>query len=480
MIFLESERPLRSSTMLFLFMLISFTHSLAMAQVDALSDKEALDIIWHSSGLKNKYFLKPLEVQTEGSASEFYASHSKNLTFLKKSRMKNPGWDIDEYIVAGLPEQILSLIPSVPFRIIQVSNGVNRELGALLDKIISDILRTPLGSKICTSVTLGNRRDIMAYFDLSASAASELQKSTCPPTGNFKNLPPEVKSMLDLGEKERHHFPLFQFLAFEEDLELPFESFTTTNRREDEKFGVHATLGKTYIHIDPKRFKLSSLYRIIAHELVMRVDYRSQIPPIDEVDGLIEKGNLCSALKKITHPQIRMSMSLVRAFQWENQILKELGLVNEKVADEFAAQSCVNKIKQVFPFTRPLKSWLKQESQLNAIILNSRCPGDTNDFSLDGIESALNLLLRDRKGNESTLCESLINTFSIDWEKLDLLGQKTSFHPGPRPPIGRGTGSNRSGSSPEAAADIMVPYEPPEGVFRRFNEFSTISPGPPK
>lgn len=241
---------------------------------------------------------------------------------LVQLRRKFPELEIVESYESSLPKKLFSVFPQVPYRFIDSNSDLYPEVGKLLDKVALDILNTPTGQRICRSATDGLHYLIMHMFGVSAEIASEIQRKSCPHSEKFMKLSPSDRKLLDQSYLTSDRQSPFIFLEFAEDVDLPFESWTANRGSLEDQmtFGI----GKTYIHLEPKKFKLSSLYRAMAHEIVMRVDYRSHLPPVDEIKNLMDPSSACLALSTAVHPQVRLSMSIVRALQWENQILKEL------------------------------------------------------------------------------------------------------------------------------------------------------------
>lgn len=347
------------------------------------------------------------------------------------------------------------------------------KLAETVSQMVFDILSTDMGARICQHATQGHVPRLMSEFGLSRTHALQLQDK-CKLTQTSLHTSGWLDSELSkLNGETREwwgHSP-FEFIVY--DGEPPaFQSWTGV-RDNFRSLDGRSFVDLTWINLNRQDLDVQNLYRMLAHEIVMRFDYRSQVVSWDVAQSLMDQKKICETMATISHPQIRLAFSTLRAFEIEYQIINQLGLQPTEAENQLNSLACSEKVNWMLPQTFQYRSLLKKEADLVKQNLSQRCAISFEDISFSDLEPTLH-----SQTNAGTVCQKMID-FTFEPKSRDLFKHSSYFEPGPRPKIGNGSGQTLTSQQIEESMKIDAdflnafkkpkPQSPPVKDLIRFN-----------
>ena len=295
-----------------------------------------------------------------------------------------------------------------------LSSRTSPEIQQWIDHALTRIFQTPMGKNICEITTNGLANKLIEIYGLSAQAAENLQ-TRCTPS---------VAKSLPFRPQELREY----IFVYTREHRAVVEGWTN-NRN------------VTYIFLSDSDFTENFLFRILIHELAVQLDTKEQWGAFGGLDTLkktvipvVYQGERsCEVHRSIRNPLIKYSLSALRAQTIEDQVLRELGLLETQ---KTSAASCIQEVTTLIPSILRIGPLIMTE-QAFLPFQTGHCSADNKVDVFSALQTLANEKVTDLESNsEMSLCEYLRTPRLGTWSFSPIMG-------GPRPRIGPWSGKDR-------------------------------------
>ncbi len=304
---------------------------------------------------------------------------------------------------------------------------LNQRLQILTDAAIKGILGTRTGQAVAMQYSQGYAH--MLEFGLRLSPAETLRYQEL-----YRKLFARLGQTPQPATEEYAGSATFVFTR----QKMPYQSWTDF-------------LLTTYIVVNPEDLSPTCVdcdekfYRIFAHELAQVADAKSVPWPFEDFKDRLQSQNTCAAYTAAHHPLVRMAFGAWRAFQVEDQILREMGVATANPTPSSMSGSCSNNLKKYLQLSIPFQKVLMDEQagqKLNSF--SDDCALTYSDYSLQEILRILDTeQIKTGPTTPISLCQYLAQP---KFAPPPSSGRRFQS-PGPRPNVGNGTGTGASKES---------------------------------
>ncbi len=255
------------------------------------------------------------------------------------------------------------------------------DLVEIVEKAFIDIANTPTGKKMCQIVTANGEPSFLAYFGVSQKAYDSLL-NTCGPSGWASIFKQPRAVGMNLGGSR------FNFLITPSDGPPPPLSGWTSG-------------AWTLISLRDKESSLE-IYRIVAHEFSQIADFKRYFTQNGQL-RLISAGDaFCQTAYAISDPAIKLAFSALRAFQGENQIMKDLNQLPISLGN---SKTCLARVSEMIPRVRPFTKALLVEQAIDYLRL-PECGTPKNLLSVEeSLETISRATIKKSGDEKQPLCE---------------------------------------------------------------------------
>lgn len=282
-----------------------------------------------------------------------------------------------------------------------------------IDRIVLKILNTHTGQQICRSFSYN--RDLIKSFLFSNNNSANKAYDIC-----------EMYSLINSKNYFKPFSKKYFLVIYPDHVRTQITGWTTPHN-------------ETYIFINQSEYASGlnnielKLIKILSHELAISLDRKDSIGFGGILDiakiGIEKTDHNFDFLAIIRNAKVKHTLAAIRAFDFENAIVADLGYPVSKNYIQFSSLACTEKVKFIYPYIDQISNSTSSEQLVNMMMdLSGPSKYISSKASFDEKISRLNeiqIYFNDK--TKRNACEYMTEGVPLD--------SGTSFRGGPGPRV---------------------------------------------